>query len=338
MLRGADARHRRVPPPQNLRVAFTLAGASTRGDDFAARPPGRGELDLCSGRAELTTSPQLLYAIHHLSISPSLPYVSSHLLALFTHATPTHKATYLALRHPKRTLAHAVRYPICDLEVVHALERLNERRGGKALKCAELPKRLVRGIGVASPSNADPPTQPPASIEGVLNLELLSYLLTTYSASPNSHNGYFLARAVLAAHLPLVRLLLSHGADPALKKGWAVSAAIAQGDLALVKVLMERELDRSDDGGDGERVEGGKKRRKSGGGGGKRRKMEVRCEPTGEMLEAAVRAQQWVIVDYLKARGAFVFCLGAGRGGAALIWASFAGATPNLNVLKLLGC
>ncbi|KAK4700390.1 hypothetical protein P7C70_g5855, partial [Phenoliferia sp. Uapishka_3] len=136
-------------------------------------------------------------------------------------------------------------------------------------------------------------------------------MLENYRSSPNSQGGYFLARAVLANHLPLIRLLLSHGADPAMKNGWAVNAAIGAGDLGLVKLLMERETEREAAGEVGElETEGGggkgKKRRKSGegGGGGKRRKMESRCEPTSAMLAAAVKSQQWAIADYLTAKGA----------------------------------
>ncbi|KAL8283914.1 hypothetical protein RQP46_005346 [Phenoliferia psychrophenolica] len=248
---------------------------------------------------------ELLYSIHHLSLSSTLPQVSSHLHLLLSHSSPYHKASFLALRHPKRTLAHAIKYPICTLPVLLALERLSTTSTGKKrkpLRCTELPKRLVRAV------------------DAELDLALLTHMLEAYGSSPNSHKGYFLARAVLANHLPLIRLLLAHGGDPALKDGWAVNAAIGRGDLPLVRLLMEREVVRDaigeEEGEDEVKGAKGKKRRRtSGGGGGKRRKMEdLRCEPTSGMLEAAVRGQQWAIVDYLTARGA----------------------KPNLEVLKLL--
>ena len=236
---------------------------------------------------------QLIYDIHHLSLSSTLSQVSQHLHSLLSASSPRHKATFLLLRHPKRPLAHGIRYPICTLPVVYALERLALARE-KKLKCPELPKRLARGV--SSPSTATE-----------LDLELLEHMLVKYNASPNSHKGYLLARAVLAQHEPLIRLLVAHGADPALKDGWAVNAAIGQGDLALVKLLLEREVVRGDgidEDGD-ECVGKSKKRRRTSadGGGGKRRRMENRCEPTSAMLEMAVRAGQWAIVDYLTARG-----------------------------------
>lgn len=135
------------------------------------------------------------------------------------------------------------------------------------------------------------------------------YLLQTYGASPNSHGGYFLARAVFAKCLPLVNLLLSYGADPGLKKGWAVVAAIGHGDITLVKLLLERESGEmaGETEGYSEREGMGSRKRSPEGkeGARKRRKMEERCKATSEMLEAAVKNQKWAIVDYLTARGEF---------------------------------
>lgn len=199
---------------------------------------------------------------------------------------------------------------------MHAIERIATR----PLRCHELPRRLVKNLrgrgggeddltGAALSEEQD---------EGSLELELLEYLLDKYKASPNSKGGYFLARAVFARHKNLVDLLLRYGADPGVKSGWAVVAAIGYGDINLVKTLMERNTDRPveiREEGDGEdfRVllkNGRKKRRTSnGGGGGKRRKMEKRCEPSKEMLEAAVKRQHWNIVEYLISRGTSDFLL-----------------------------
>ncbi|KAM0746328.1 hypothetical protein T439DRAFT_329781 [Meredithblackwellia eburnea MCA 4105] len=288
---------------------------------------------------------ELIYSIHLFSLSPDLPSVNRHLHSILTHSSPTHKATYLHLRHP-RSLAHAIRYPICDLQVVNAFERLasNSKKKKKQkqkdkdkdnkdsqeqddttpdliklkLRCSELPKRLVRGLGTTNTTKG-------GGVGGPTHIPLLKYMLETYSSSPNSHKGYFLARAVLAKDMSLIRLLLRHGADPALKDGWAVNAAVGTGDLALVKLLMERGIDREDSleesgidkpdefkrQNDADGPDARKKRRRSSlekaqGGGGKRRKMESesRCEPTHTMLEAAVRGQHWHIVDYLTSRGA----------------------------------
>ncbi|TNY23874.1 hypothetical protein DMC30DRAFT_413787 [Rhodotorula diobovata] len=243
---------------------------------------------------------ELLIHIHLLSLSHALPNVSRHLRSTFAATSPHHRARYLFLRHDHKPLSHAVKYPVCTLDVVHALERLARERG-KKLKCSTLPRRLVKGLGKGSSKKDDD-----------VDLPLITYLLDEYRVSPNSHDGYPLARAVFARHLPLVRLLLKYGADPALKDGWAVTTAIANGDADLVKLLMEREVEREDEDGPLQEVvlprEGGKsskkRRRDSGGGGGKRRRMDDRCKATKEMLETAVKAKQWGIVDYLTAKGA----------------------------------
>lgn len=235
----------------------------------------------------LTSLPaELLYLIHVYDASPTLPLVSSHLATLFSASPSSHRAAYLIARHPRSTLSHAVKYPICDLPVIRALERQSKR----PLKCPELPRRLAKSLAASTGPEAD--------------LPLIMYLLQTYGASPNSHGGYFLARAVFAKCLPLVNLLLSYGADPGLKKGWAVVAAVGHGDISLVKLLLERES--GETGGETDYIEreGGKKRSPGGEGGArKRRKMEERCRATSEMLEAAVKNQKWAIVDYLTARG-----------------------------------
>ncbi|GAA5968504.1 hypothetical protein JCM11641_007662 [Rhodosporidiobolus odoratus] len=240
---------------------------------------------------------ELLLHIHLISLSPALPHVSRHLHSLFASTSPHHRARFLALRHDRKTLSHAVKYPICTLPVVHALERQAAAQG-KKLKCPQLPKRVVKGLRRGGDGTED------------IDLPLITYLLERYGASPNSKEGYPLARAVFARHLPLIRLLLKHGADPSLRDGWAVTTAISNGDADLVKLLMEREPER-DEVAEDEAVlkkckgTGAKKRRRdSSGGGGKRRKMEDRCKATNEMLETAVKAKQWAIVDYLTAKGA----------------------------------
>ncbi|KAM0786964.1 hypothetical protein ACM66B_002383 [Microbotryomycetes sp. NB124-2] len=238
---------------------------------------------------------ELVWSIHLLSLSPTLPCASRHLYSIFHDAPPSHKAMYLTLKHDKSTLSHAIKYPICDLDVVHALERIAQRRH-KQLRCSELPRRLVNGL------SSD-------SAQSHFDFELVKYLLERYSASPNSKSGYILARAVFARHEPLIKLLLKHGADPSLKNGWAVLAAIGMGELHLVKLLLERDerdeavVDSSD-----ELVEqspSGKRRRNSQNGGRtKRRRLELRCQPTSEMLEAAVRGEHWDLVKYLEDKGA----------------------------------
>ncbi|TKA52349.1 hypothetical protein B0A53_04817 [Rhodotorula sp. CCFEE 5036] len=241
---------------------------------------------------------ELLYDIHLTSLSSALPVLSRYLRQVFTATSPYHRARYLYLRHDRKTLAHAVKYGICNLDVVHALEKQASARG-KKLKCPQLPRRLVKGVGRIAGKD---PTE--------VDMPFIAYLLDRYSASPNSHDGYPLARAVFARHLPLIRLLLAHGADPGLKDGWAVTTAISHGDFDLVKLLMEPGSERTDEplSDDVVLVAKGsrtaqKRRRDSDGGGGKRRKMEDRCAATSIMLETAVKSKQWAIVDYLTAKG-----------------------------------
>ncbi|BGO94955.1 hypothetical protein NBRC10512_008016 [Rhodotorula toruloides] len=240
---------------------------------------------------------ELVLDIHLFSLSSALPIVSRHFRNLFSATSPWHRARFLLLRHERKTLAHAIKYTICTLDVVHVLEKIAHSQG-KKLKCPQLPRRLFKGIGRGKQ-------------EDQVDLPLITHLLETYRSSPNSQDGYPLARAVLGRHLPLIRLLLRHGADPSLKGGWAVTTAIANGDQDLVRMLLEREVDREEAGiADDEvifKAKNGsakKRRRGSTGGGGKRRRVEDRCPATKEMLETAVKAKQWAIVDYLTAKGA----------------------------------
>lgn len=248
---------------------------------------------------------QLLLDIHLLSLSSALPFVSRHLHSLFSNSSAHHRAQYLAAAHPRSTLQHAVRYPICSLPVVHALERIKslwDNRPGHALRCPELPKRLLKGLGATSPAAAE--------VWRSRHLPMIEYLFDRYGSSANSGKGYFLSRAVLARNRPFIELLLAHDADPALNQGYAVNLAIGTGDLGLVKLLMEKEVhtrpkdedvDTTEQGG----KKGKKKRRREsdGGGGGKRRKTEDRCKATSKMLEVAMKEENWEIVTYLQSKG-----------------------------------
>lgn len=184
---------------------------------------------------------------------------------------------------------------------------------------------------------------------------MIEYLLEKYQASANSRNGYFLARAVLARHLPFVELLLRHDADPSLNDGYAVNVAIGTGDLALVKLLMEREpherpteelevAEAVDGDGDGQRRKKKKKRRREsdGGGGSKRRKVQDRCKATSRMLEVAMKEENWEMVTYLQSKGewvvALVTCTGRSVTTAQLtiLTPLRAGAVPSLEALSYL--
>lgn len=238
---------------------------------------------------------QLLFQVQLHGLSSTLPAVSRDFHSVFSSSPASHRAGFIASVHPRHTLAHAVKYPICDFPVVLALERL-AARWGETLKCRELPRRLVQGIKRTAPADSE-----------LVNLPLIEHLLSTYGASPNSGNGYLLARAVFAQHLPLIKLLLKWGADPSLNNGWAVTTAIGYGDLPLVQLLLERERD-EDTTGEEEAVPEGnstRKRRMSGEGTqrSKRRRLEVRCKATGTMLECAVKKRKVDIANYLTAQG-----------------------------------
>lgn len=285
-------------------------------------------LSLCRFLSLLTLPSQLLYSIHLFSLSSSLPYTSRHLHQIFTHATIHHRAMYLTLSHPRKTLQQAILYPLCTLPVLHALERIAKTRK-KILSCKELPSRLFKVTQLSRP-NPRPEASP-------VDLPLITHLLTHYSADPScveTNPGYPLARAVLGRHLPLIRLLLSFGADPSLGDDGepvAVMVAIKRGDLEVVKMLLEREVVREEavseeEKGEGEveaeierKIEGraGKKRRRSSsGGGGKRRRTDQpkeRTSATPEMIAVAIsgksRAKRRPMVDYLTSRGELVSSL-----------------------------
>jgi hypothetical protein len=195
-----------------------------------------------------------------------LPLVSRRLYRLF-HSSVVHKVEYLYARNSdtkdaSKTLARSARYPICTQPVLAALERrlLARRKPGEevksALVCRDLPRRLFRRVGKGGRDNLD------------VDLDFVTHLIDHFGASPNSHSGYALARAVRARHWPLMELLLDRGADPQLNAGMAITQAASQGNLALVQRLL------------GERG-----------------------VPTARTLEAAVKADAWEVVDYLMSRG-----------------------------------
>jgi hypothetical protein len=98
----------------------------------------------------------------------------------------------------------------------------------------------------------------------------------------DSHDGYPLARAVLAGAVPLVRFLLDHGASPRRRDAIAVRFAIKRRDLVLVRMLVEPP-----------EVPLGERRT------GKRRKLNDRIQVNSEMLKLAVRCDARDIAEYL---------------------------------------
>ncbi|KIL67508.1 hypothetical protein M378DRAFT_259043 [Amanita muscaria Koide BX008] len=183
---------------------------------------------------------ELLHDIHLLALNHALPCSSKHLYQVFKWATPTCIAQYIVFRtnYPKEdesyTITKALRYPVCNQNVIEALFRLLSfgKVQQQTVKC-KLPKRLFRNLKSESgvqQDNGDP-------------LPFLRCLYATpgLSPDPNSHQGYALSRAVHARHGPLIQFLLDQGASPSCGYGLSVMFAIKQKDLCLVRMLIEAE-------------------------------------------------------------------------------------------------
>jgi len=202
-----------------------------------------------------------------------------------------------------------------------------------------LPKRLFARL-VATPPlprqsacATSPPNGTLHEAFDKIDYPLVAYLLTSGDgrrSNANCHKGYLLARAVLARHIPLIRLLLNHGASPAEKKHMSVMLAIGRNDLLAVRMLIE--------GGRPEEEEDFRQRtsaaattaastgtnkrprkRKASAAidspdRAKRQKVEDRTAVTSQMLELATRQRCDPLVRYFMVRGA----------------------VPNLKTLKLL--
>lgn len=139
---------------------------------------------------------------------PSSNFAAKYLLRLHRH----HGA--------KEVLQRSARFPVCTLAVVKEIERIWKRSSSRDLLCEELPRRLFRQY------TKD-------------NLPLLRHLLDSHNASPNSHKGYPLCRAVLVQDYDLIALLLSYGADPGIKLSLPIQVAISLKDLKAVRMLID---------------------------------------------------------------------------------------------------
>ncbi|KAG8910421.1 hypothetical protein FRC01_006344 [Tulasnella sp. 417] len=156
-----------------------------------------------------------------------------------------------------------LRYGICDFEVLQHLikqarpPRLGDRRYGDRFGDKfELPKRILRSF-----ASAESESQESRLIGEVIAMGFLRYLLrpielpgyaqaedvksqgpetVMLSGNSNSHDGYFLRRAVQLGHEPLVDLLLAHGCDPLQKAGLAVTLAIRSKDERMVRKLISK--------------------------------------------------------------------------------------------------
>ncbi|KAI5449196.1 hypothetical protein NCC49_005233 [Naganishia albida] len=199
----------------------------------------------------------ILYEIHHLSLSPSLPSVNRYTHAVLSHPTTTRAAYWLIERYWRTGadafLGRALECAVCDDEVLLEIERIWAREVAQAgtikngtttewfafpargendpapprLECTTLPRRIFRHPRPTTVLLAQP--IPP----------LLTHLFDKYTPSPNSHRGYPLARAVLHGDLPLIRFLRLQGADPAEKGFLAIEIALMRKDIATLRILID---------------------------------------------------------------------------------------------------
>lgn len=143
-------------------------------------------------------------------------------------------------------------------------------------------------------------------------LELLMHLVLTHHASPNSHQGFLLAMSVYAECTPLMCFMLACGADPKLRNGIALHIAVKKGWVSGLRLLVERDdrletrwrnslrsithemhtLSRMRNGSIS-RIPRRPLRSN------KRQRLTDRCQVDVSLLNAAVRAEAWDLVNYL---------------------------------------
>lgn len=201
----------------------------------------------------------------------------------------------------------------------------------------DVPKRLFRNLGSSG-------KQLPTRFDSE-DLPLLRHILDNLAANADASKGYALAKAVLARHVPLIRLLLANGADPSLKENMSVMLAVGRDDVEIVKLLVEREQEDGQSASDtaplrntGRQQGHGKKRKRSRSGGegspGKKRKLEDRLSVTSAMLELAVRQKCQPLIQYFMAKGKAVSSRQRELVLKTLHFSS--GAVPNIKTLSML--
>jgi hypothetical protein len=192
--------------------------------------------------------------------------------------------------------------------------RLYKRLKDQSKHAITLPKRLFRALRTS-------PDGPRRDFDAI-SLPLLRHLLGALQADPDSSNGYALAKAVLARHFELIRLLLEHGASPSIKENLPVMLAIGRNDIEIVRMLVEQDYRPSEgdepvsadtSAGQQESSKKGRKRLSSqtssptgrnGSSPGKRRRLEDRIKVTSGMLEQAVKQEYVPLIDYFMGKGA----------------------------------
>jgi len=230
---------------------------------------------------------QILYEIQLYSLSESLPLVCRRFYTIVKSASPFFHAQYILgriVREKKNSLSEiysrALRYPICDQQVVqsirHLVKELNFTPQEKE-SLVRLPARIFRNL--RSGSSLTAPDEP---------LPLLRYLWDCPDIPKldlNYPNGYPLTKAVHTKFVPLITFLLDRHASPKCHDRLAVKVAIRKKDLGLLKLLVERSSSDLDN--------RGKQSRN------KRRKLSDRVPLDVELLTLAIGVGARDIVHYL---------------------------------------
>jgi len=181
---------------------------------------------------------EVLYELHLLALSSSLPMVSSYFVNVFKNTSPFFKATYILARveapghsNSGKIYSRALRYPICGRTVFKIICRLLRDYKRYPKSPIQLPRRLFRSLLPANGrewSDQDYPLPFLQDIYGTPNLQIT-----------HAYEGYALTKAVHAQFKPLVKFLLDKGASPKSKGGIAVKIAIRLKDLDMFKMLVK---------------------------------------------------------------------------------------------------
>lgn len=234
---------------------------------------------------------QLLYEIQLNSLSKSLPLACRRFYTIHKDASPFFRAQYILARIFREKnislsviYSRALRYPICDQDVIHCIQRLVKKAipplcDDKYL--VRLPKRIFRNLRSGSSwTMTDEP------------LPFLRYMWDCPDIPTldlNYPDGYPLIRAVRAKFVPLIKFLLDHHASPESSDRLAVKVAIRKKALGILKLLVERSSVDPDNGS----VNGNGERRK------KRQKLAERVNLDAELLNVAIAAGASDIIYYL---------------------------------------